>query len=312
MSEKGQAEADQFKDLILSYIPFIFYGSMVVFTILLSAEEFKTLWPLIPVGFSVFLLVFYMQHKVWFRVPGMKECVVVICVWTFWIYFGILYKEWHMNVGENVSMMCSAILVIIVGTTYHVSMYEYYTLRMFLVVAYTITCALSPSKDNVITNCGVTWNLTKMISYGILFSCAVNENKFSVKQWIRSRRVRGLTTKISEQITLGGEPIFYGSVERIVLQTSWILFVRAYFVLLVMAQIWAIAYFTKIFEQEKMTDKKNTEENPYNGNDILIGVDDLERQTFRYPSDQEDEAIVFDFSEAETQTFSFHSSDDND
>lgn len=286
MASNSSSKDDVDYTSIFTYMPLFVYLWMLCVTIFFTLEDHKLVAPISVISTVILLISIYSLHSLWkFANRGMDVYPAMIC-WTFWLVYGMIFKGTGNEIPEVFPVVSAVFLLILVASLYKPGLYDNPVLRVIAIVSYSFFALMFPNEESISTDCGTLWVVFKASLFYFLYVVSLSERKIMATIWLHAKRAsQGGVTKENTR-SFGGEKMFYNSVERTVLQSAWVLFVKWYFVVFAIVAIaGTLTWIKRHSEVYTLYKKKDTVTRKTK--DIEIGV-----QGAKFSPDSENEVSI--------------------
>lgn len=230
---------------------------MMCFTVLYKMDDHKIVAPLVVSSCAFLMISIYPLYSLWKFVNKTVDVYPAMICWSIWLAYGIVFKGTGGEIPEVANVVSAVCLMMLSASLYKPGLYDNPTFRVMLVVMYAFLILFFPNEDSIAGDCGTTWILFKVTLFYCLYVASIMEGKLMARTWLHSKVISQRKSDIKNIRPFGGEKLFYHSVERTILQSLWVLFVKWYFVVFAVAACIGISVWIKKQTEVYMFYKKN-------------------------------------------------------
>lgn len=243
MSKEARfADMNDYSKQLSTYIPIAMYVFMIGATILFKWDDHILTGPLVVSSCTLLILFIHSIYLLWKKANSKIDTYPAMICWTCWLTYGLVFKGAGGHIPDVVNMISGVGLLAIATTLYRPGLYDIATLRVAVKVLYAGFILMLPNEDSIPTDCGTFWIILKATLFYILYIACNSERKIMASRWLHMMRASNSKVDVSKIHSFGGEKLFYNSVERTILQSVWILFVKSYFIPIGFVAIGAISW----------------------------------------------------------------------
>ena len=225
---------------LLPHLPLFLYVYVLLGSILFKLDDHPIVAPFVIGSSALALIGIYMLHSVWEIANKEVDMYPALICWSIWLGYGMIFKGVGNHIPEGATLISGVWIIFIVASLYKPGLYDNYNIRVAMVMVYVTLILFIPSEDSIAADSGMVWVITKSTIFYVLYFLSSLEKKLMIQKWMNKKKAtkEGLDPKYI--VTYGGEKLFYKSVERTLLQSSWVLFVNWYFIIAALIHIAAI------------------------------------------------------------------------
>jgi len=206
---------------------------------------------------TLLIIFIYSVHLIWKKANIKIDTYPAMICWTCWLAYGLAFKGTGVSIPDVTKLLSGIGLLAITASLYRPGLYDNPTLRVIIVIVYTGLILMLPNEDSIATDCSIIWILFKASIFYAMYIACNSERRIMANRWMHMKRASEQKIDASKIKSFGGEKLFYNSIERTILQSVWILFVKWYFLPLGIAGVAGVSWWLKENTNTYATYKKN-------------------------------------------------------